>query len=62
MWPRLSITKCINDYEFKKEVGIIIKIKETSSQFEIAIMHHPVLAILLPQTQVAKMHAQIMHL
>ena len=25
MWPRLSITKCINDYEFKKELEITNK-------------------------------------
>ena len=44
----ININKMYQKFEFKKEVGIAIKSKETSSQFEpvrnsyVAIMHKPV--------------------
>ena len=44
----IIITRCIKNSNLRKEVGITIKSKETSSQFEsvrnsyVAIMHQPV--------------------
>ena len=46
--PNPSITRCIKNSNLRKEVGIAIKSKETSSQFEsvrnsyVAIIHQPV--------------------
>ena len=43
-----NITRCIKNSNLRKEVGIAIKSKETSSQFEsvrnsyVAIMHQPI--------------------
>ena len=43
-----NITRCIKNSNLRKEVGIAIKSKETSSQFEsvrnsyVVIMHQPV--------------------
>ena len=48
MLAATTITRCIKNLNLRKEVGIAIKSKETSSQFEsvrnsyVVIMHQPV--------------------